>query len=94
MQVSPPVVNVDALPGQELKHMTNLEILEADLNNSSHAEAVRQLLDEYARLPIGQGAPLTAQVLERLVPRTKSDTRGRWCFSLGWTAAPWGLRSA
>ena len=46
----------------------NLEILEADLNNSKHAEAVRQLLDEYARLPIGQGSPLTATVLEQLVP--------------------------
>ena len=46
----------------------NLEILEADLNNSKHAEVVRQLLDEYARLPIGQGSPLTARVLEQLVP--------------------------
>ena len=46
----------------------NFEILEADLNNSKHAEAVRQLLDEYARLPIGQGSPLTATVLEQLVP--------------------------
>ena len=46
----------------------NLEILEADLNNSKHAEAVRQLLDEYARLAIGQGSPLTATVLEQLVP--------------------------
>ena len=67
----------------------NLEILEADLNNSKHAEAVRQLLDEYARLPIGQGSPLTARVLEQLVPglrraRPAARTRaGPWPQALG-----------
>ena len=45
-----------------------LEILEADLNNARHAEAVRRLVDEYARLPIGQGSPLAAKVLEQLAP--------------------------
>ena len=49
----------------------NLEVLEADLNNFKHAEAVRQLVDEYARLPIGQGTPLAARVLEQLVPGLK-----------------------
>ena len=64
----------------------NFEILEADLNNSKHAEAIRQLVDEYARLPIGQGAPLAARMLEQLVPQTK-ETPGDAGFSLSWTAA-------
>ena len=38
--------------GKDFKKTMNLE---ADLNNFKHAEAVRQLVDEYARLPIGQG---------------------------------------
>ncbi len=57
-----------SLQGKDFEKTMNLEILEADLNNSRHTEAVRQLVDEYARLPIGQGSPLAARVLEQLVP--------------------------
>ena len=57
--------------GKDFKKTMNLEVLEADLNNFKHAEAVRQLVDEYARLPIGQGTPLAARVLEQLVPGLK-----------------------
>ena len=57
-----------SLLGKDFKKPMNLEILEADLNNPRHAEAILQLVDEYARLPIGQGSPLTAKVSEQLVP--------------------------
>ena len=57
-----------SLLGKDFKKTMNLEILEADLNNPRHAEAILQLVDEYARLPIGQGSPLAAKVSEQLVP--------------------------
>ncbi len=53
-----------SLLGKDFKKPMNLEILEADLNNPRHAEAILQLVDEYARLPIGQGSPLAAKVSE------------------------------
>jgi ribosomal protein S18 acetylase RimI-like enzyme len=46
----------------------DVEVREADLADAADAEAVRRLLDEYARLPIAQGAPLAARVLRELVP--------------------------
>lgn len=46
----------------------DVEVRGADLADAAHAEAVRRLLDEYARLPIAQGAPLAASVLRELVP--------------------------
>jgi ribosomal protein S18 acetylase RimI-like enzyme len=46
----------------------DIEIREADLTDESQAEAVCRLLDEYARLPIAQGAPLAVDVLRELVP--------------------------
>ena len=46
----------------------SLEIREADLNEADDAEAVVALLDEYARHPIGQAKPLTAEVRARALP--------------------------
>jgi len=46
----------------------DVEIQEADLADPAHAEALRLLVDEYARLPIAQGAPLAPRVLRDLVP--------------------------
>ncbi|MEX2299988.1 MAG: GNAT family N-acetyltransferase [Bryobacterales bacterium] len=45
-----------------------VEIREADLANTSDADAVARLIDEYARLPIGQGAPLDEAVVREIVP--------------------------
>lgn len=45
-----------------------LEVREADLAAAGDAEAIPRLLDEYARLPIGQGAPLEESVLRGIVP--------------------------
>jgi ribosomal protein S18 acetylase RimI-like enzyme len=46
----------------------DIEIREADLSDAAQAEAVCGLVDEYARMPIAQGAPLAADVLRELVP--------------------------
>ena len=45
-----------------------VEIREADLGDVADAEAVRRLVDEYARLPVAQGAPLAPEVARDLVP--------------------------
>jgi len=44
------------------------EIVEADLDRADHQEAVRALTAAYALDPMGNGAPLAAGVLERLIP--------------------------
>lgn len=44
----------------------NIEVVEADLGLPEHAAALRLLLDDYARDPMGGGAPLPSDVLERL----------------------------
>ena len=45
-----------------------VEIREADLSNAKDADAITRLVDEYARLPIGQGAPLDENVRRELLP--------------------------
>jgi len=47
------------------------EIIRVDLNNAQHANALVHLLNQYARDPMGGGAPLPAEVLENLIPRLK-----------------------
>ncbi len=46
----------------------NIDIRPADFNDPVHREAVVSVIDSYARDPIGGGAPLAAQVRQRLVP--------------------------
>ena len=48
--------------------MDTLEIVEADLGNPAHQSATVELVDAYARDPMGNGAPLPADVKLRLVP--------------------------
>jgi GNAT superfamily N-acetyltransferase len=43
-------------------------VIEADLGCPEHQRAVLDLVDAYARDPMGAGAPLPADVRERLVP--------------------------
>lgn len=45
----------------------NLRIVEADLADPAHGEAVVEIIDSYARGPGGQGAPLSAFARENLV---------------------------
>lgn len=44
----------------------NIEIVEADLGVAEHANAFRQLLNEYAEDPMGGAKPLPDSILERL----------------------------
>ncbi len=46
----------------------SVEVIEADLENSSHQEAILQLLDAYSRDPMGDGRPLSSRVKEELIP--------------------------
>lgn len=45
-----------------------LRIVEADLANPTHAEAIVAVLDSYASDPIGGGRPLGAETRRRLIP--------------------------
>jgi GNAT superfamily N-acetyltransferase len=49
-------------------HSLAIEIVEADLARPEHQRAVCEMLDAYARDPMGGARPLAADVLERLVP--------------------------
>jgi GNAT superfamily N-acetyltransferase len=46
----------------------NVDIVEADLSRPDHQEAVVALIGAYAKDPMGSGAPLPVEVLERLIP--------------------------
>ncbi len=45
-----------------------IEIVEADLDCAGHQRAVVELLDAYAADPMGNGAPLSAEVRRDLIP--------------------------
>ena len=47
--------------------MSALKIVEADLNQPAHQEAVLTLIDAYARDPMGNGQPLEANVHQNLI---------------------------
>jgi GNAT superfamily N-acetyltransferase len=48
--------------------MLKIEIVEADLNRPEHQHAVLELTDAYARDPMGNGKPLSADVRRALIP--------------------------
>jgi len=50
----------------------SIEIREADLDDPADARALVEILDGYARDPMGGGEPLSAEVRERLVPALRS----------------------
>lgn len=52
--------------------MTAIKIIEADLENPLHAEAVLHCLDQYARDPFGNGKPLDEEIKSRLIPGLKA----------------------
>lgn len=51
--------------------MSHIKIIEADLNNPKHAEAILELTNRYARDPMGQGAPLPESTKGRLLEALK-----------------------
>ena len=48
--------------------METVEIIEADLSLADHQQAIIELLDAYARDPMGNGAPLAPDVRRALIP--------------------------
>ena len=48
--------------------MNQIEIVEANLNLTIHSQAVLDLLNGYACDPMGNGAPLSSDVLKNLIP--------------------------
>jgi GNAT superfamily N-acetyltransferase len=48
--------------------MNAIEIIEADLNLPDHQTAVVELVNAYAKDPMGDGKPLADDVLARLIP--------------------------
>ena len=48
--------------------MHELEIVEADLTQSEHQQAIVALLDTYSQDPMGNGAPLADDIRARLIP--------------------------
>lgn len=48
--------------------MSPIEIVEADLDRADHQQAIVELIDAYARDPLGNGSPLPANVRNALIP--------------------------
>jgi ribosomal protein S18 acetylase RimI-like enzyme len=48
--------------------MSEVVVIEADLNDSQHQTAIVQLINAYARDPMGDGRDLPATVRDRLIP--------------------------
>ena len=48
--------------------MSSLTVIEADLNRSDHQQAVLQLVNNYARDPMGDNQDLPQEVQQRLIP--------------------------
>jgi ribosomal protein S18 acetylase RimI-like enzyme len=58
--------------GREVLEMMGIEVVEADLGRLEHQAAALELLEAYARDPMGNGAPLDADVKQRLIPGLRS----------------------
>lgn len=52
--------------------MKKLEIVQTDLSNKEHAEAVLMNTDQYAKDPMGINRPLTEEVKSTLIDRLKA----------------------
>ncbi len=52
-------------------------VVEADLDDPGHAEAVLEILDSYVREPIVAGQPLRADVRKRLIPELRAHAPAR-----------------
>jgi ribosomal protein S18 acetylase RimI-like enzyme len=58
---------MDSLPNLKTK-LPPVELVEADLNLLEHRRAVVELIDAYARDPMGNGRPLADEVRSALIP--------------------------
>jgi len=73
--------------------MQGIAIVEADLGNPQHQDAIVHLVDAYARDADGGGKALPEEVRTALIPGCSVIPR-RWCFSLAQRHGRWGLPSA
>ncbi len=48
--------------------MEPIEIVEADLDRDDHQRSVLELIDAYARDPMGNGQPLPERIKKELIP--------------------------
>lgn len=55
-----------------MKETVNIEISHADLSNTEQVLSIIEIIDAYAREPVGGNAPLAAEVRERLASELKS----------------------
>ncbi len=53
--------------------MASIDIVEADLANLEHCEAVLALVEGYASGPMGGNQPLSTNVCERLIPALRNQ---------------------
>jgi GNAT superfamily N-acetyltransferase len=57
-------------------------VVDANLDDAVHAQSVVEILDSYARDPIGGGRPLSKSVRERLVPELRAQSHARILLAL------------
>ena len=70
--------------------MQDIAIVEADLGNPQHQDAIVYLVDAYARDPMGGGKALPEEVRTALIPGCSAIPR-HWFFSPGTALRRWGL---
>ena len=68
----------------------SVEILDANFDDPVHCAGIRAVLDSYAMDPTGGGAPLAADVLERLVPELRDHPTALVLLAVG-DGAPVGI---
>ena len=62
--------------------MSGVHVVDADLDEAAHARGVVEILDSYARDPIGGGRPLGPSVRERLIPELRAQSHARILLAL------------
>jgi len=80
----------DSSPQTQLD-LDRVEVVDADLGDVAHARAIVDVLDSYASDPIGGGAPLRADVRERLVPALRKHPGSCVLLALAASAEPVGI---
>jgi ribosomal protein S18 acetylase RimI-like enzyme len=58
------------------------EIVDADLQNPTHAQGIIEILDSYAREPVGGSRPLSAPVRGRLIPGLRAQPHAELLLAL------------
>lgn len=60
--------NENSFPGSVQDSFVSQRVISADYSNPRHARAILELMDVYARDPMGGGEPLRAEVTRTLIP--------------------------